>query len=63
MLINDDDNYDNGRKIPASGNVKCILGIRSGISCYEKKGNERSRNTMAKITRTVLKFNFTISVN
>ena len=63
MLINDDDNYDNGRKIPVSGNVKCILGIRSSISCYEKKGNERSRNTMGKITRTVLKFNFTISVN
>ena len=63
MLINDDDNYDSDRKIPVSGNVKCILGIRSSISCYEKKGNERSRNTMGKITRTVLKFNFTISVN
>ena len=63
MLMNDDDNHYNVHKIPVSGNVKCILGIRSSISCYEKKGNERSRNTKGKITRTVLKFNVTVRVN
>ena len=61
MMSDDDDHND--EKVPVTGNVKRILGIRTSLSCYGQKTTKRSRNNLGKTVPTVLYFNVTIRVN